>query len=33
MFVVDDEGEVVEVYEGVDPESHADEILSDLGLA
>ena len=25
-------GEIVEVYEGVDPENHADEILGDLGL-
>jgi peroxiredoxin Q/BCP len=32
-FVVDDDGEVVAVYEGVDPEGHADEILSDLDLA
>lgn len=32
-FVVDDSGEIVEVYEGVDPENHADEILTDLGLA
>ena len=32
-FVVDDGGEIVAVYEGVDPEEHADEILSDLGLA
>ena len=31
-FVVDDDGEIVEVYEGVDPEEHADEILTDLGL-
>jgi peroxiredoxin Q/BCP len=32
-FVVDDAGEIVQVYEGVDPENHADEILTDLGLA
>ncbi len=32
-FVVDDTGEIVAVYEGVDPENHADAILSDLGLA
>jgi peroxiredoxin Q/BCP len=32
-FVVDGEGEIVEVYEGVDPEEHATEILLDLGLA
>jgi len=32
-FVVDDDGEIVAVYEGVDPEEHADEILSDLELA
>lgn len=32
-FVVDDEGDIVAVYEGVDPENHADVILSDLGLA
>lgn len=32
-FVVDDDGEIVEAYEGVDPENHADEILTDLGLA
>ena len=32
-FVVDDEGKIVEAYEGVDPENHADEILGDLGLA
>ena len=31
-FVVDDDGEIVAVYEGVDPEEHADEILTDLGL-
>ena len=31
-FVVDADGEIVEVYEGVDPEEHADEILTDLGL-
>jgi len=30
-FVVRD-GEIVEVYEGVDPENHAEEILGDLGL-
>ena len=30
-FVVAD-GEIVAVYEGVDPENHADEILADLGL-
>ncbi|QKY19836.1 thioredoxin-dependent thiol peroxidase [Halolamina sp. CBA1230] len=30
-FVVKD-GEIVEVYEGVDPENHAEEILGDLGL-
>ena len=30
-FVVKD-GEIVEAYEGVDPEEHADEILADLGL-
>ena len=29
-FVVDSEGEIVAVYEGVDPENHADEILADL---
>lgn len=32
-FVVDDDGVLVAVYEGVDPEEHADEILSDLDLA
>lgn len=32
-FVVDADGEIVQVYEGVDPEEHADEILSDLDLA
>jgi peroxiredoxin Q/BCP len=32
-FVVDDDGEIVEVYEGVDPENHAAVILSDLGVA
>ncbi|MEF8802392.1 MAG: thioredoxin-dependent thiol peroxidase [Halolamina sp.] len=32
-FVVDDDGDIVACYEGVDPENHADEILSDLGLA
>jgi peroxiredoxin Q/BCP len=32
-FVVDDDGEIVAVYEGVDPEEHADEILTDLGLS
>jgi len=32
-FVVDDDGSIVAVYEGVDPEEHADEILSDLELA
>jgi peroxiredoxin Q/BCP len=30
-FVVNN-GEIVEVYEGVDPENHAEEILGDLGL-
>ncbi|GAB7012495.1 thioredoxin-dependent thiol peroxidase [Halolamina salina] len=30
-FVVKD-GEIVEVYEGVDPENHAEEILADLDL-
>jgi peroxiredoxin Q/BCP len=30
-FVVKD-GEIVAVYEGVDPENHAEEILGDLGL-
>jgi peroxiredoxin Q/BCP len=32
-FVVNDDGEVVAVYEGVDPEEHAVEILSNLELA
>lgn len=32
-FVVDDAGEIVAVYEGVDPEEHAAEILADLDLA
>jgi len=31
-FVVEG-GEIVAVYEGVDPENHADEILADLSLA
>ena len=31
-FVVSD-GEIVAVYEGVDPEGHAEEVLADLGLA
>jgi peroxiredoxin Q/BCP len=30
-FVVKD-GEIVAVYEGVDPENHAEEVLEDLGL-
>ena len=30
-FVVND-GEIVAVYEGVDPENHAEEVLGDLGL-
>ena len=29
-FVVDEEGRIAHVYEGVDPEGHAEEVLSDL---
>ena len=31
-YVIDEDGEIAAVYEGVDPEGHAEEILADLDV-